>query len=356
MDPPVTPGFHHITLVCRSAERALELYGGILGLRLVKKTVNVDDPGFYNLYLGERAGEPGTLVTFFELPHASAGRWGIGGVHHLALGTRGIPELLMWKRRLADSGMRVSGPYDRGYFTSIYFADTDGQVVEIATEWPGYGIDEPMDALGRGLKHPPESQLRGHRDEAGIGEQIHPEAVPEITTAMRLRGIHHVSGITDDLAAADDFYTEALGLRLIKRTVNRDDPEHEHHFWASYDGSSVAAHSAFTLFGWPSSRRRARPGIGQTHHVAFRARDEDELVSVRERLGEMEVDVTPVLDRVYFRSIYFHAPDGQLLEVATDGPGFTVDEPEDELGEGLCLPEWLEPHRARITGDLTPLT
>ena len=356
MDHPRTAGFHHITLVCRNAENALAVYGGLLGLRLVKRTVSSDDPGAYHLYLGRGAGEPGTLVALVEWPHASAGRWGIGGVHHLALGTPGVPELLMWKRRLTDAGIRVSGPYDRGYFTSIYFADADGQIVEIATEGPGYGIDEPMEALGRELKRPPESQLRGHRDEGGIAEHTHAEPVPEITGKMRLRGIHHISGITDDLSRAHDFYTEALGLRLVKRTVNRDDPEHEHHFWAVYDGSAVAPHSAFTLFGWPSSRRQARPGVGQTHQVAFRARDEEELGSFRERLREMEVDVTPVLDRVYSRGFHFRAPDGQLLEIATDGPGFTVDEPEDALGNELSLPPWLEPHRARITGDLAPLT
>lgn len=146
--PRITDGFHHITLVASDARRTLAFWRDLLGLGLVKQTVNFDDPGSHHLYFGDDLGRPGTLVTFFEWGHAPHGHFGIGGIHHLALGV-GTPEAqLKWKRRLSDAGVPVTGPYDRGYFRSIYFTDPDGQVVEIATRGPGYAIDEPADALG----------------------------------------------------------------------------------------------------------------------------------------------------------------------------------------------------------------
>ncbi len=350
-----TTGFHHITMVSADAGRTVRFYRELLGLGLVKKTVNFDDPGSYHLYFGNGAGEPGTLLTFFERSEASKGRWEVGGVHHVALGVETEDAQLKWKRRLTDAGVAVSGPYDRGYFTSIYFADPDGQILEIATAGPGYLIDESPEELGRELRIPPERLLRGHRDEAAIGALTWPEPVPEVTGDMRLSGIHHISGITDDLELALDWYPAVLGLEVIKRTVNRDDGRTHHYFWGARDGDGVAPHSAWTLFGWQGSTYRARPGIGQTHHVAFRARDEEQQAEWREHLSRLGVDVTPVRDRGYFRSIYFRAPDGQLLEIATDGPGFLVDEPVEALGSELRLPGWLESRRMDIEGTLEPI-
>ncbi|MDH3424242.1 MAG: VOC family protein, partial [Gemmatimonadota bacterium] len=153
--PLATSGFHHITMVSNDAPRTLSFYGELLGLGLVKKTVNFDDPSAYHLYFGDDEGRPGTILTFFEWRHAPRGHWGVGGVHHLALGVASPDGLLQWKRRLQDAGVSVTGPLDRGYFKSIYFADPDGQVLEIATASPGYAIDEPADALGRQLLVPP---------------------------------------------------------------------------------------------------------------------------------------------------------------------------------------------------------
>ncbi|HSM59689.1 MAG TPA: VOC family protein [Longimicrobiales bacterium] len=351
-----TRGFHHITMVANDAPRTLAFYRDLLGLDLVKKTVNFDDPGAYHLYFGRDGGAPGTILTFFEWRHARRGRWGVGGVHHLALGTATPETQLMWKRRLVDAGVSVSGPLDRGYFKSIYFADPDGQILEIATRGPGYAIDEPADALGRKLVFPPRERLPDGRDEAAIAAETHPEPVPEVTGEMRLEGIHHITGITNDMAAAHEFYEAALGLKLVKRTLNQDDGKTEHWFWAHYEDGVVGAHSTITLFGWEGSDQLARPGAGQTHHFAFRAADGEEQAAWRDHLRSMGVDVTPVLDRQYFRSIYFHAPDGQLLEIATDGPGFGVDEPVERLGSELKLPEWLEPRRGEIEGRLVTLT
>ena len=351
----ITKGFHHITMVSTNAQRTLAFYGELLGLGLVKQTVNFDDPGAYHLYFGDGKGHPGTILTFFEWPNSARGGWGVGGIHHLALGVDTPEAQLMWKRRLTDAGVPVSGPYDRGYFRSIYFQDPDGQVLEIATQGPGYGIDEPMDALGQTLIQPDASRLPGGRNEETIEALIHPTPVPRVTEAMTLRGIHHITGLTDDLEKAGDFYEAALGLRLVKKTLNQDDGKTEHFFWAHYDGKEVGHHSALTLFGWPGSTHRSRPGAGQTHHIAFRAESEEEQLEWREHLSTLGVQVSPVMDRKYFKSIYFPAPDGLLLEIATDGPGFGVDEEAGKLGSKLQLPGWLEKDREQIMDGLAPL-
>jgi len=350
-----TQGIHHVTMVSADARRTLAFYRDVLGLGMVKQTVDYDDPGAYHLYFGDREGRPGTLLTFFEWPNAPRGRPGIGGVHHTALGVETEEALLKWKRRLADHGVHPSGPYDRGYFTSLYFRDPDGQIMEIATAGPGYAIDEPADALGRELLLPPQRIVRGHRDEAAIAALTWPEPVPHITPDMALHGIHHVSAITDDLVRAGEFYEAALGLSLVKKTTNRDDPDMLHYLWAAYDGQSVAPHSSWTLFGFPPHYNQTRGGVGQTHHVAFRARDAEEQAAWLDHLRSLDIAVSQVMDRTYFRSLYFRAPDGLLLEIATDGPGFSVDEDASALGSALRLPAWLEPRRTEIGAALAPL-
>ncbi len=343
-----TQGFHHITMVSSDARRTLAFYRDVLGLALVKRTVNFDDPSSYHLYFGDPTGAPGTIVTFFEWPHAPKGHYGTGGVHHLALGTQTYESLLKWKRRLTDLGHHVTGPMPRGYFTSLYFRDPDGQVLEIATAGPGYALDEDIGALGRGIMEQKPSQLPGGRNEAAIAATTHPEPVPAITLDMTLLGIHHISGMTDDIERASDWYQEALGLNVIKKTINQDDPETPHWFWANYDGTRVAPHSSWTLFGWTPKHPKARPGVGQTHHVAFRAKDATEQLAWQDHLRSIGVSVSDVMDRSYFTSIYFQSPDGQLLEIATDGPGFSLDEPATSLGTHLKLPSWLEAERAQV--------
>lgn len=347
-------GFHHVTMVSRDASRTVPFYRDLLGLPLVKRTVNYDDPDAHHLYFGTDGARPGTILTFFEWPKARPGRWGVGGIHHVAMGVGSAVAQRKWKRRLQDAGVRVTGPLDRGYFESLYFTDPDGQILEIATAGPGYAIDEPADALGRTEIEPPPDRLPPGRPEDAI-RTTHPAPVPEVTPDMRLQGLHHVSGITDDLERAHDFYAEALGLRLVKKTFNQDDGRTRHWFWARYDGERVGPHSALTLFDWKGSTRASRPGAGQTHHVAFRTSNEEEQAAWRDHLLSLGIDVSEVMDRTYFKSIYFRAPDGLLLEIATDGPGFVVDEEEEHLGEGLRLPAWLEPRRETIESRLTPL-
>lgn len=341
-----TAGIHHITLVAADASRTLAFYRDILGMTLVKRAVLGIDSRAHHLQFGDSDGSPGTLVTVLVQPQTARGRWGIGGVHHFALGTRNEDTQLEWKRWLIDRGISVSGPFDRGYFSSIYFTDPDGQILEIATRGPGYGIDEPMSALGKEMQQPAANIVIGGRDEKAIAARVHPEPVAAISSDMALEGIHHVSAITDDLERAGAFYEEALGLSLIKKTVNRDAPDIPHYFWARYDGASVAPHSAFSLFGFPPRGRVARAGAGLAHHVAFRASTPDDQLAWRDRLQSLNVEVTPVLDRGCFTSIYFRAPDGLLLEIATDGRGLSTHESSAADSE-LELPEWLEPGQGR---------
>lgn len=317
-----TVGFHHVTLVAADARRSLRFYRDLLGLRLLEQVIHPDDPGAYHLYLSTGTGEPGTLVTFFEWPDAAKGQWGVGGVHHVALGVATADAQLKWKRWLREHGVGVSGPFNRGYFRSIYFRDPDGHILEIATAGPGYTLDEAADALGRKDVSPPGAELRGFRDDTAIAARIHAEPVTGLTPDMALQGIHHVSAVTDDLEQAGEFLESTLGLRLVKRTFNQDAPETRHWFWARYDGVTVAPHSAFSLFGWPGSDFRARGGVGQAHHVAFRVEDAEVQLAWRERIESLGIGVTPVVDRGFFRSIYFSAPDGLLFELSTDTPGF----------------------------------
>ena len=350
-----TRGFHHATLVANDAPRTLAFYGELLGLGLVKKTVNFDDPSAYHLYFGDETGRPGSILTFFEWRNAPRGAWGVGGVHHIALGVGTTEAQLKWKRRLTDAGVAVDGPLDRGYFRSMYFSDPDGQVIEIATRGPGYAIDEAADALGQSLLTPPKERMPEGSDTVAIQTATHPEPVSEVTPDMKLEGIHHVSAITDDLALAGEFYEQALGLRLVKQTYNQDDSKTKHFFWAAYEDGVVEPNSSMTLFGWEGSKYVSRAGAGQTHHIAFRAADRGQQDAWRDHLLAMGLSVSPIMDRTYFESIYFRAPDGLLVEIATDGPGFLVDEPAESLGETLKLPAWLEPRRDSIEQTLVPL-
>jgi glyoxalase family protein len=311
-----TEGFHHVTLVSGGAQRTVAFYRDLLGLRLADRAAGREEGTGSVLVFGDEHVAPGTILEVVERPGAGAGLWGQSGIHHVALGVADEAGLLRWKRRLTDAGVSVSGPYDRGWFSSIYFRDPDGQILEVATAGPGYAIDEPEDALGSGLILPASRQLRGNRDEESIRRRTHADPVPEIVPEMRLQGIHHVTGMTDDIDVADGFYRDVLGLRLVKRSVNQDDPSMPHWFWARYDGAEVAPHSSLTLFGWPRLQRSTRPGRGQVERVSFRGGTEEELERWRERLTEAGVEATPIEDRGPYRSIRFASPDGLPLELA----------------------------------------
>lgn len=347
-------GLHHITLVSANAQRTVDFYTGLLGLRLIKQTVNFDDPGAYHLYFGNYAGAPGTAITFFEWPRATRGAPGIGGTHHLALSVSGEPGLLQWKRRLTDAGLRVEGPLDRHYFKSIYFRDPDGVILEIATLGPGWAVDEAPEKIGQRFVHPPAEMLVNNRDQARIAAYTWPEPVPSVTAEMQLKfGMHHITAISSSIQHTHDFFGELLGMRRVKMTSNFDDPTSAHWYWGAGEGKPGTLITYFERR--PGEEPRARMGAGQTHHFALAVPDEDSQLLWRDKLLEAGLRVSPVMDRVYFKSIYTNDPDGHIVELATLGPGFTADENLESLGKSLQLPPWLERHRREIEASMQPL-
>lgn len=347
-------GLHHITLVSQDAQRTVDFYTRVLGQRLIKRTVNFDDPGSYHLYFGNENGRPGTAITFFEWRSAPRGAPGIGGTHHFAMQIADRQGLLKWKRRLTDLGLKVTGPYHRNYFESIYFRDPDGVILEIATSGPGFAIDEPAGQLGREFREPPAHLAIANRDESRIETEAWDEPVPEITRDMRLsEGMHHITAIGEDIQRTDAFFGELLGMPLVKRTTNFDDPTSAHWYWGVDGGKPGTLITYFERD--PARDHRVRMGTGQTHHFALAVADEETQLEWREKLLHANLPVSPVMDRIYFKSIYTRDPDGHIVELATLGPGFTVDEEPGVLGTELRLPPWLEQHRPEIVSRLRPL-
>lgn len=348
-------GIHHITLISANAQHTVDFYTRVLGQRLVKKTINFDDPGSYHLYFGNETGQLGSVITFFEWPGASRGYPGIGGTHHFALQVNDYNALLKWKRRLTDLGIAVDGPLDRHYFKSIYFNDPDGTILEIATRGPGWTIDEAADTLGTEFREPPSQMVVNNRDEARIQAETWPEPVPEITSDMVLsQGLHHITAIGSNISRTQAFFGDLLGMRRVKMTSNFDDPKSAHWYWGIEDGRPGTLITYFERD--PKRSQRMRMGAGQTHHFALAVPDEETQLAWREKLVKAGLRVSPVMERVYFKSIYTNDPDGHIVELATAGPGFAVDEDVAALGQRLQLPPWLEPNRPEIERIMRPIT
>jgi glyoxalase family protein len=348
-------GIHHITLVSSNAQRTLDFYTRVLGQRLVKLTVNFDDPGAYHLYFGDELGRPGTAITFFEWSGAPQGHPGIGGTHHFALRVPDGDAQLKWKRRLTDLGHQVDGPFNRNYFRSIYFRDPDGVIIEIATDGPGWTVDEEPAAIGTAYREPPADAVLNGRDEEQIRALTWPEPVPTITADMALlSGMHHITAIGQDIERTNSFFGDLLGMRRVKMTSNFDDPGSAHWYWGVGDGAPGSLITYFERKG--PKYKRVQMGAGQTHHFALAVPNEESQLEWREKLLQAGYRVSPVMNRIYFKSIYTNDPDGHIVELATAGPGFTTDETPYSLGTALKLPPWLEEHRQRITAALPPVT
>lgn len=310
---PPLPGIHHVTAICGSAQTNLDFYSGLLGLRLVKRTVNFDDPGTYHLYYGDRLGSPGTIMTFFPWEHAAPGRRGAGSTEATSFC---IPagSASFWVDRLerADLGQVTRG--ERFGDEIVRIDDSDGLALELVS--------------GSGTLETPAGPA-GHFD-------IPPEHA--------IRSFHGVTLDVPDPEASARFLTDLLGYRQLFEDDSR--------LRLRTDQAEVGSVIDIVRAG---SVAPGRMGRGSVHHVAFRARDDEEQQRWRKTLAAAGIPVTAVQDRQYFRSIYFHEPGGVLFEIATDTPGFTVDEPEDELGRSVKLPHWLEARRAELESRLPPL-
>jgi glyoxalase family protein len=306
---PQTTGIHHVTAISGEPQRNVDFYAGILGLRLVKKTVNFDDPETYHLYYGDGAGSPGTIMTFFPWAHAPGGRIGAG---QLVVTSSSIPSTSLgyWTERLVENGVRFEKPRDRFGETVLTFEDPDRLRIELVAAEDG---------------------------RAGW------EGSP-VPAEHTVRGFHHVALAVETTESTVRLMTDHLGFRQV------DEAEGRIRLSAGEGGPGNTV-DVVNAAGFP----RGSMGVGTVHHVAFRVPDEETQLALREEVAALGYNVTPVLDRNYFRSIYFREPGGVLFEIATDPPGFAVDEPEEELGTHLKLPPWLETRRDRLEEVLPPL-
>jgi glyoxalase family protein len=305
-----TTGIHHVTAIAGEPQRNVDFYASLLGLRVVKKTVNFDDPGTYHLYYGDGAGTPGSIMTFFPWPRAPRGRIGVG---QLTVTSFSFPaaSLGYWTGRLVEGGVRFDKPEDRFGETVLRFSDPDGLRLELI-------------AAG-------EDRREGWAKGPAPAEHS-------------VRGFHHITLAVADPSRTAELMTGTLGFRQTREAEGR----------ARYETGEGGPGNTVDIAngtGFP----RGTMGVGTVHHVAFRAGDEQTQLELREQVNALGYNATPVLDRNYFRSIYFHEPGGVLFEIATDPPGFAVDEDPEHLGEKLKLPPWLEPRREELEGLLPSL-
>jgi glyoxalase family protein len=304
-------GLHHITVMANDTQKNVNFYHEVLGQRLIKTTVNFDAPDVYHLYYGDEIGTPGTVMTFFPIPHMKRGRVGNGETGAVAYN---IPTASVgyWRERLARYNVLAGEPFERFGNTIVPLQDPDGMRVELVAN------DDPAT-----IQHWAEGPV----------PQEH-----------ALRGFH---GVTLNVwrAAATAAVLNAMGYQMVASDGAR----------TRFAGASGDIGLYVDLLE-QANAAQGDFGAGSVHHIAFRTVDDSEQLEYREKLTAAGLNVSPVRDRQYFHSIYFREPNGVLFEVATDAPGFLYDEPVAELGTHLKLPSWFEGQRGQIEAGLTPFT
>ena len=308
MDPQIL-GIHHVTAIAGEPQANIDFYAGILGLRLVKLTVNFDDPTTYHLYYGDGQGHPGTILTFFPWPGAARGRIGTG---QLTVTSFAVPEhsLNYWKQRFTGHSIDCKESRSLTDEHALTFSDPDGLQLELIST---------ADA------NPDRAWARG-----------------PVPVEHAIRGFHHVTLSEEGYERTATLLTETMGFRLVESKQN------QFRYAIGSGGTGTIVDVLCTPAGRPG-----RVSVGTVHHVAWRTPTDEQQALWRSALGEY--NVTPIIDRKYFHSIYFREPGGVLFEIATDPPGFAVDEPAGELGTHLLLPPWLEPSRTELESILPKL-
>lgn len=315
----VTSGLHHLTAIATRPQGNIEFYVRFLGLRLVKRTVNYDDPQTYHLYFGDALGRPGSVVSFFPWPGAGPAVRGAGEAAALALR---VPPgaLALWADRLEQHGLSHSVKERLGE-ELIAFEDPDGLPLELI-----------------------ETPLAGSVPENWPGSPV--------AAALAVQGLHSTTVLAPALDATAALL-ERLGLEPVEEAPETDN-DGQRRRRIRLAGGLPGRRSYVDLL--ESARPQpGRLGAGSIHHLALHVKDEEALLAARELLAEADLTPTKVKNRTYFKSVYFKEPGGAIFELATDGPGFTVDEPADELGLAFRLPEWLETERDFLRGRL-PVT
>jgi len=293
-------GTHHITCITADAPRNVEFYVGLMGLRLVKKSLNQDDPTIYHLFYGDETGDPGCDLTFFEYPGAAPGRTGAGMIHLIGWRLASTEALSFWEKRLSDHGVELERTD-----TTLRFADFEGLTHELRV------VDVPDEPLT-----------------ADHGE---------IPKEFALQGFDGARAYTIDPERSAGLLTETMGMRPIDNTTFESRGARRGSIWA-YDVTD----------------QRGVQGAGSVHHIAW-ADYPDDHEAWHEQVVDGGMSATPIIDRFYFKSIYYREPSGVLFEIATIGPGFTVDEPLETLGEKLSLPPNYKNLRDELEAKLTPL-
>ncbi len=295
-------GIHHITVLAGDAQRNAEFYVETLGMRLVKKSVNQDDPGTYHLFYGNAGGTPGSGLTFFPWPMARQGKPGLGEAVKVALAAPSN-SLEFWAEHFGEKGIDFDGPYERFGQQAIGFKDPDRLQLELV-------FDKQSEEIPGWEKStvPAEYNIRGFRG-----------------TTLRLNE-HEPTA------------------EILKNVFEFDETEHTGNRW-HYTTDAPVGGSVIIETEEPKPSANGR---GIVHHVAFRAADDNELTALRKKVIDMGLHPSEVIDRHWFHSVYFRTPGGVLFEIATDGPGYEVDEDPDKLGQKLILPPWLESKREMI--------
>jgi glyoxalase family protein len=313
-------GLHHVSSITANASGNLAFYTQVLGLRLVKKTVNQDDVSAYHLFYADKVGHAGTDVTFFDWAGMPPHRPHAGEVSAVALRVPGRAALDQWVARFDQLGVPHEPLAERDGRLVLAFTDPEGQRLELIDDSGPVGV-APGEAWDRG----------------------------PVPAAWGIRGLAGVTITARSLAPTEVVLTHVLGFRQVGEE--------------SADGSRVIRYAVgpggpgaeVRVIERPDLRGGSFVGAGGVHHVAFRAPTVEEHAAWRERVASVGLPVTPVIDRYYFKSIYFREPGGVLFEIATDGPGFAVDEEAEHLGEALALPPFLEPRRREIEANLRPI-
>jgi len=306
-------GLHHITAISGPAQENLDFYSGVLGMRLVKKSVNQDDPGTYHLFYADAEGSPGTDLTFFPWAQMAPPRMGHGLAVEVALE---VParSLEFWGQRLEKHGARVSAIETRFGDRTLPLVDPHGMRLALV---------EP-------------SRLNTPRERFAPWQ--HSTVAPE----HQVRGLYGAQIWERSLAPTATFLTSVLGFKELGRENG----------WTRYGFDEGAG---IIDVREAAGERRGAWGVGSVHHLAWRVDDDVHQLAMRRQVESAGAQATPVIDRFWFKSVYFKEPGGVLFELATDGPGFAVDEDREHLGESLVLPPWLEAARSRIEAVLPPL-
>jgi glyoxalase family protein len=304
-------GLHHVTAIAGKAQRNFDFYTKVLGLRFVKKTVNFDDPHTYHLYYGDYPASPGTIMTFFPWEHITKGRRGTGQATEVGFS---VPKgsLEFWQQRMEAHNVvynKIAEKFGERYLTII---DPDGLKLELT--------------------------------EAKDGDPRAGYAPDEVGQANGIKGFHQVTLTLHNLKGTADILTDVFGYQLVDQHVNR----------YRYATSAIDSAATIDLVEAKGEPQGVVAG-GSVHHIAFRVKDDATELKFRELIANRGLNITPQIDRNYFHSLYFREPGGVLFEIATDNPGFTLDEPVESLGQSLKLPAMYERRRAEIEAVLPNL-